>query len=136
MFVVYPAIFYKDKESQGYNVVFPDFNYGATFGEDIREAMFMAQDYVCSWLYDDYIKGNKMPTPTDLYNIELEDDGFSVMKESFTTLVGADLLEYAKKSKSKTVRRNVSIPSYLNELVKEKNINVSQVLQDALLKEL
>ena len=34
MFVTYPAIFYKDIDSKGYVVVFPDFEEGATQGED------------------------------------------------------------------------------------------------------
>lgn len=136
MYVVYPAIFYKDKESNGFNVVFPDFDDGATFGVDLKEAMFMAQDYICSWLYDDFIKGNDLPTPSDIHNIKMTDDGFTEMNDSFITLVSADLLEYAKRSENKTVRRNVSIPSYLNELAKQKNINVSQLLKEALLKEL
>ncbi|MBU0279225.1 MULTISPECIES: type II toxin-antitoxin system HicB family antitoxin [unclassified Gemella] len=136
MFVVYPAIFYKDKESESFNVVFPDFDYGATFGQDLKEAFKMAQDYICSWLYDDFIKGNKLVKASSIHNIKLENDGFSILEESFVTLVSADLLEYAKRTENKTVRRNVSIPSYLNELVKEKNINVSQILKEALLKEL
>lgn len=45
------------------------------------------------------------------------------------------MLEYARKSEIKTVRRNVSIPSYLNELAKRNNINVSQLLQEALKEE-
>lgn len=136
MYVVYPAIFYKDKETGAFNVVFPDLDNGATFGESLNEALYMAQDYICSWLYEDFIKGNVLPKPTEIYHIKLEEDEFSIMDESFVTLVGADLLEYAKKSENRTVRRNVTIPSYLNELAKQKNINVSQILKEALLKEL
>lgn len=136
MYVVYPAIFYKDKETGAFNVVFPDLDNGATFGEDLKEALFMAQDYICSWLYEDFIKGNNLPEPTEIYKVKVEEDEFSILEESFVTLVGADLLEYAKKSEGKTVRRNVAIPSYLNELAKQKNINVSKVLKEALLKEL
>ena len=50
--VVYPAIFHKSVEG-GYVVVFPDFDYGATEGKSLEEAMEMAEDYIGTWLYDD-----------------------------------------------------------------------------------
>lgn len=40
--VVYPAIFHKSKEG-GYVVVFPDFDYGATEGKTLEQAMEMAK---------------------------------------------------------------------------------------------
>ena len=53
MFVTYPAIFYKNKENEGYTVVFPDLEYGATEGRTETEAVQMAQDYIGSWVYED-----------------------------------------------------------------------------------
>ena len=47
-----------------------------------------------------------------------------------------DIVDYVRKNETKTVRKNVSIPSYLNELAKKRNLNFSQILQDALLAEL
>jgi len=55
MFVVYPAIFIKEKES--YTVLFPDFG-GATCGKSIEDAYYMSTDYLGMNLLD-YYKGNK-----------------------------------------------------------------------------
>lgn len=40
--------------------------------------------------------------------------------------------EYVKRTNTKSVRKNVTIPSYLNEMAKSIGINFSQVLTDAL----
>ena len=39
MFVTYPAIFYKNKKNEGYTVIFPDLEYGATKGRNQTEAV-------------------------------------------------------------------------------------------------
>jgi len=41
--------------------------------------------------------------------------------------------EYLRKHQSKAVKKTLSIPSWLNEVAMEQNINFSQVLQEALL---
>ena len=58
MFVTYPAIFYKNKDNEGYTVVFPNLEYGSTEGRNETEAVQMAQDYIGSWLYEDYLEYN------------------------------------------------------------------------------
>ena len=58
------------------------------------------------------------------------------MSKTVVSLVGMDIADYVRKNETKTVRKNVSIPSYLNELGKKKNLNFSQILQEALLAEL
>ena len=55
--LVYPAIFYKAVEG-GYVVMFPDLDNGATQGENLEDAMYMAQDFIGTWLYDDFINEN------------------------------------------------------------------------------
>ena len=58
------------------------------------------------------------------------------MSKTFVSLVGMDIADYVRKIETKIVRKNVSIPSYLNELAKNRNLNFSQILQEALLAEL
>lgn len=53
--LIYPAIFHKANEG-GYIVIFPDFNDGATEGKTLEQAMEMAEDYIGTYLYDDFIK--------------------------------------------------------------------------------
>lgn len=62
----------------------------------------------------------------------------SVPKKSLggiSTLIKVDTVGYKKLYDLETVRRNVSIPAWLNKLAVEKNVNFSKVLQDALMKE-
>lgn len=49
------------------------------------------------------------------------------------TYVDVDFSEYRKKVDTKTVRRNVALPSWLNYEAEHAGINVSRVLQEALM---
>lgn len=96
MFVTYPAIFYKNKDNEGYTVVFPDLEYGATEGRNETEAVQMAQDYIGSWLYEDYVENNALPKSSRLDEITVEDDEYSDMSNSFVKLIEVDLKEYVR----------------------------------------
>ena len=100
MFVTYPAIFYKNKENEGYTVVFPDLEYGATEGRTETEAVQMAQDYIGSWLYEEYIENNAFPKSSSLNEITVEDDEFSDMSHSFVKLIEVDLKVYVRNPNS------------------------------------
>lgn len=137
--LVYPAIFHKATEG-GYVVIFPDFEYGGTQGETLDKTMEMAQDYIGTWLYDDFIQNKELPKPTNINDIslELDDDEkeYYIPNESFKSLVSLDMKKYIRKCKSQTVRKNVSIPSWLNEMALKHNLNFSNLLQKAIKKEL
>lgn len=96
MFVTYPAIFYKNKDNEGYTVVFPDLEFGSTEGRNETEAVQMAQDYIGSWLYEDYVENNALPKSSRLDEITVEDDEYSDMSHSFVKLIEVDLKEYVR----------------------------------------
>ena len=96
MFVTYPALFYKNKDNEGYTVVFPDLGYGSTEGRNETEAVQMAQDYLGSWLYEDYVENNALPKLSRLDEITVEDDEYSDMSNSFVKLIEVDLKEYVR----------------------------------------
>ena len=100
MFITYPAIFYKNKDNEGYTVVFPDLEYGATEGRNETEAVQMAQDYIGSWLYEDYLETNAFPKSSRLDEITLENDEFSDISHSFVKLIEVDLKEYVRNHNS------------------------------------
>ena len=110
--VVYPAIFHKSIEG----------------------------GYVGTWLYDDFVNSREMPVSSKINDISIEipedEREFYVEGESFKTLIGLDMLKYVNECKNQTVRKNVSIPSWLNEMAKKSNINFSNILQEALKHEL
>jgi|SRR3712207_4864555 len=135
MFVTYPAIFYKAVDCKGYVVVFPDFENGATQGDNENDAMYMAQDWLGCVLYDDFLEKKKFPKATSIENVVIEDNEYSIKEKSFKTLVGIDIADYVKRVDTKTVKKTLTIPSYLNEMGKARGVNFSQVLQDALKQE-
>ena len=83
-----------------------------------------------------------------LMGIDMEDDRESIPAPSslesvhgeaesdVITLVDVDFTEYRRKHDMRTVRRNVSLPSWLDSAAKEAEINVSAVLARALKHEL
>lgn len=118
--VIYPAIF--SPEGENYNVTFPDVPEAITFGEGIDEAVEMAQSALGLAIYNQ----EKHPKATNPKNIVLEN------KDDFVLMVTLDLAEYRRKNHSKTIRKNTSIPEWLNVIAEKENINFSQTLTEAL----
>ena len=97
-----------------------------TQGETIEEAYEMAFDAL--GLAIDFLESEKrtIPSPSAPNKIKLNENEFIVIIEF-------DMLEYQKKHNSKSVKKTLTIPQWLNEEAMAKNINFSQVLQEALL---
>ncbi|MBE6004909.1 Predicted nuclease of the RNAse H fold, HicB family [Oribacterium sp. KHPX15] len=121
---VYPAIFTKE-ENGLYSVDFPDIKGCVTCGDDLADALYMAQDVLAFTLYDYERDNKKVPVPSDPDSIE-------VPNGSFVNCVLCDTLEYQKRNNNKAVKKTLSIPEWLNELAINAGVNFSQVLQDAL----
>ena len=122
----YPVIITKDKDF--FVASIPDFETG-TQGESLAEAIEMARDAIgmCGCYMQDEKKD--IPIPTDIGNVTKE-------ASDILTLVDVDFDEYRKKHEMRTVRKNVTIPSWLNEEAESANINFSALLQKALKAEL
>jgi post-segregation antitoxin (ccd killing protein) len=54
----------------------------------------------------------------------------------FVSMVDIDFTEYRKANDRRTVRRNVSLPCWLNAEAEKAGVNVSAILQTALKQEL
>jgi len=133
---VYPAVFYEEEGKM--SVVFPDLGNLATFGDNIADAMRMAQDACGLHLFTALRDGEKLPAATALNKIYIASvlkdfDMESAENTAFVNMVLVDMTEYAKHHSDKAVKKTLSIPMWLNTLCEEKNINFSKVLQDALL---
>ena len=122
----YPVIITKDKDF--FVASIPDFETG-TQGESLAEAIEMARDALgmCGCYMQDEKKD--IPIPTDIGNVTKE-------ASDILTLVDVDFDEYRKKHEMRTVRKNVTIPSWLNEEAESANINFSALLQKAIKAEL
>lgn len=125
---VYPAIFTRE-ESGLYAVDFPDFESCYTSGDDLPDAMKMAEDVLALTLYEFERDGKVVPDPSDGKTIATEEN-------EFVNYVSADTMYYTKKFNKKSVKKTLSIPEWMNDLAVAANINFSQTLQDALAKKL
>ncbi len=124
MKVFYPVILEKCEDGSGYLVTIPDFD-NNTFGETIPEAIEMARDAInllCVTYEDDK---EELPAPSDL-------DVLSCKANEIKTLVDADPDAYRRMLDNRAVKKNCTIPSWLNEKAEQANINFSAVLQEAL----
>ena len=129
MKLVYPAIFTPCIERKGYTVVVPDLPGCVTEGQDLLDAIEMGVDAASGWILGELEEGNNIPTPTlRKEDIKLEE------ADSFISMLILDIDAYAEKYGEKTVRKNISIPAWLNTYGEKNNINFSRVLQEALLK--
>lgn len=129
MKLVYPAIFTPCIERKGYTVVVPDLPGCVTEGQDLLDAIEMGVDAASGWILGELEEGNNIPAPTlRKEDIKLEE------ADSFISMLVLDIDAYAEKYGEKTVRKNISIPAWLNTYGEKNNINFSRVLQEALLK--
>ncbi len=133
---VYPAVFYEEEGS--ISVIFPDLGNLATFGDNMADAMRMAQDACGLYLFTALRDGEDIPAPSALNEINpaaiLKDvEMESAADSAFVNMVLVDMNEYARQHSDKAVKKTLSIPMWLNTLCEEKSINFSKVLQDALL---
>ena len=121
----YPIILTR---GQKYVVVsIPDFNIN-TQGEDFADAMEMARDAIGLMGIDMQDDGKELPTPTPISELTVEN--------SVVTLVDIDFDVYRRKNELRAVKKNCTIPSWLNYEAEKANINFSQVLQNALMEQL
>ena len=129
MKLVYPAVFTPCIEKEGYTVEVPDLPGCVTEGKDLVDAIEMGVDAASGWVLGELEEGNNIPAPSlRKENIKLEDP------ESFVSMLVLDMDAYAEKYGDNTVRKNITIPAWLNTYGEKNNINFSRVLQDALLK--
>lgn len=127
MKVAYPIIMSKGKE---HIVVYvPDFTIN-TQGTDYADAMEMARDAIGIIGIDMEDKKEQLPVPSALAKVTREHD------DDVVTLVDVDFAEYRRQNDLRTVRRNVSLPAWLNAEAEKAGLNVSAVLQAALKREL
>ncbi len=135
MKLVYP-IFIKEEDG-GYVVSIPDFA-GHTQGEDMFDAMRMARDYISLQCINYEESSIEIPKSSSYDEAVQKEKRFAGKEEALDfsggiyTLIDVDLGEYKKKMATKTVRRNVTLPSWMDYKANELNINVSRVLQEAL----
>lgn len=95
-----------------------------TEGETIPDAIAMARDAIGLWGISEEDAGRSIPAASG----KLPSHG----ENEVATLVDIDFDAYRRANDLRTVRKNVTIPSWLNDLAENAGINFSQILQDGL----
>ena len=125
---VYPAIFRPEDEG-GFCVIFPDIRRGATQGDDMVDAMEMAEDFLSAALYDMEEEKIVIPTPSESKTIQ-------ALPDDIITLIAADTNEYRRFNENRVIKKTLTLPSWLNAKAEAANINFSHTLQRALKEDL
>ena len=105
-----------------------------TEGKDMKNAIEMARDAIelkCVSMEDD---GTEIPLPSEINDLDVNNGIFAEEDATVISFVDIDSGEYRRKIDTKTVRKNVTIPGWLNYEAEHAGINVSKVLQEALMK--
>lgn len=134
---VYPTFILNtnDGSEHSFLVCVPDMEI-FTEGDTFADAIEMARDAIGLAGISMEDRKEELPVPSDQdiaiekVKQDTEDIDFS---KGILTYVDVDFSEYRKKTDTKTVRRNVALPSWLNYEAEHAGINVSRVLQEALM---
>lgn len=129
--LAYPACFYPCEETQGYTVIIPDLPGCVSQGDNIADAFEMAVDCASGWILDELEDGNPIPNATNIKDV-IPDE----YENGFTSMIVLDMDSYAERYGNKAIRKNCTIPAWLNTMAEKEHINFSKILQDALISEL
>lgn len=122
MKTIYPAVFHHEDDS--YWVEFPDLEGCQSFGDTLQETLFNAQEALAGYCVTLLEQKRPLVPASDIQTL-------TVPEGCFASLVEAELI-----TKSKAVKKTLTIPSWLNEIAEERGVNFSAALQNALVKEL
>lgn len=119
----YPAVFTYDP-GQEIAVEFPDLKC-ATSGVNDDDALLSARELLGCVLFGLEEDGEEIPAPTPLADVKMDANERAVLVDVYMPSVRQAQINRA-------VNRTVTLPAWLNAAALERNINFSQVLQDAL----
>ena len=103
---------------------------------NLADAVAMARDAIglhCISMED---RGESITRSSRIQEIDAKTSTFYEDGKTFVSVVDVDLLVYRQKNDMKMVRRNVTLPNWLNREAEAAHINVSRVLQEALMSKL
>lgn len=126
---VYPVLFTKTKKA--YLVEVPDLDV-VTEGKNFNDAIKMARDVIGLTGVTLQDNNKKIPKPSKSLNVKK--GIFFKEGETIISYVDINFSEYRKSIDNKIVRRNITLPRWLDRKVKELNINVSRFVTESLSK--
>lgn len=119
----YPAVFtYEPGEEIA--IDFPDLKC-ATSGINDDDALLSARELLGCVLYGLEEDGEEIPVPTPLADLKVQSNERAVLVDVYMPSIRQAHI-------NRSVNRTVTLPAWLNAFALERNVNFSQVLQDAL----
>ena len=107
----------------GYVVTIPDLKIN-TEGSSVADAIEIARDAIGLWGICEEDAGREIPKALT--------DTPPHKSDEIVTLVDIDFSAYRRAHDLRTIRKNVTIPAWLNQLAEDAGVNFSQVLQEGL----
>ena len=114
------------RKKGGFTVEVPDLPGCVSEGDTLADAILMGTDAASGWVLDELEDGKPAPAASPMENITPDPGGF-------VSMLVLDMDTYAEKYGEKAVRKNLTIPAWLNTFAENNHINFSQVLQDSLI---
>ncbi len=135
--VAYP-VFMKQAESECL-VYIPDLEI-YTEGVDLVDAIAMARDAIGLKLLDCIDQKTTFPEASDpeeaTRKAKADADELFDYSDGLLTFVDVDVQAYRNRLRNRAVKKNCTIPYWLNEEAERQGINFSKALQDALIQNL
>jgi predicted RNase H-like HicB family nuclease len=122
----YPAVIHPTPNDKSWKfwVEFPDLPGCCTEENTIPAAIEMARDAAALWVMGVEADGNPLPSPT--MDLKPKD------KNDIVTFIDIDTTEYRRLTDSRSVKKTLSIPNWLNVQAEKAGVNFSQILQEGL----
>ena len=115
---VFPALFHPNDDGS-ITITYPDLPGCISEGKSLGNAMYMAQSALALWLECALDEKEEIPAASSLKDIPQEGS-------EFVSLIRADVKD------RRAVRKNISIPQWMDEKATQYGLSLSRVLQDAL----
>lgn len=120
---IYPAIFHYAED--GISISYPDLAGCLSCADTDEEAMKNSKEVLALYLYGMEEDNEEIPKPSQIKDIALKDNEVVVLVEVYMPL-------WRDKIINKTVKKTLTLPSWLNIEAERCGINFSQTLQEAL----
>ena len=121
MKTAYPAVIHP--EDGRFWVEFPDLDGCFSDGDTLAEAAINAEEALGAYLCSLIERNIPLPDASDIQSVRADN--------GFTSIIATEPLNYIKSTKS--VKKTLTIPEWLNTAAESRHINFSSVLQQALI---
>jgi hypothetical protein len=99
----------------------------STFGDNLADAAYMAQDVLRGWLDVGLEYGDPIPRPSNPAELHPQNP------DEFISLVGADIDPYQVPNESAPVTKTITLPHWLDKRAHEENLDLDALVQEAVM---